>query len=53
MVERTQTVKVDLEIEETQPGRFKIDTTMYIGIGTALIGETLTVVKTMKKYTQN
>lgn len=27
----TQTVKVDLEIEETQPGRFKIDTTMYIG----------------------
>ena len=31
MVEGKQTVKVDLEIEETQPGRFKINTTMYIG----------------------
>ena len=31
MVEGTQTVKVDLEIEESQPGRFKINTTMYIG----------------------
>jgi hypothetical protein len=27
----TQTIKVDLVIEETQPGMFKIDTTMYIG----------------------
>ncbi|QYN48360.1 hypothetical protein GYM73_01565 [Apibacter sp. ESL0432] len=31
MVERTQTVKVDLEIEEDKPRKFLVKTKMYIG----------------------
>ncbi|QYN48369.1 hypothetical protein GYM73_01610 [Apibacter sp. ESL0432] len=31
MVEGTQTVKVDLEIEEDKPRRFLVKTKMYIG----------------------